>query len=140
LESNGFEGHNELFINSKTFTEVQPNMVLDLDNYSSSAHFFDYDLDGDLDMYLLNHAVHSEASLGMPVVTKLNVAINFPENDNGKFTDSSEKLEFWRRKRLWFRNRSSDFNLDGYLMFIFVTIFHEDDYYLNVAMELFLKA
>jgi hypothetical protein len=48
---NGFEGQNELFINSKTFTEVQPNMVLDLDNYSSRQHFFDYDLDGDLDMY-----------------------------------------------------------------------------------------
>jgi hypothetical protein len=31
---------------------------LDLDNYSSAAAFFDYDLDGDLDMYLLNHAVH----------------------------------------------------------------------------------
>jgi hypothetical protein len=58
-----FEGHNELFINNKNyFTESAAEYRLDLDNYSSSAAFFDYDLDGDLDMYLLNHAVHSEQS------------------------------------------------------------------------------
>jgi hypothetical protein len=35
-----------------------------------SAAFFDYDLDGDLDMYLLNHAVHSEQSFGNADVRK----------------------------------------------------------------------
>jgi hypothetical protein len=36
---NGFEGHNELFINNKnnTFTESAAEYGLDLDNYSSSA-------------------------------------------------------------------------------------------------------
>jgi hypothetical protein len=79
---NGFEGHNELFINNKnnTFTESAAEYGLDLDNYSSSAAFFDYDLDGDLDMYLLNHAVHSEQSLVMRMSEKIeatNVAINY---------------------------------------------------------------
>jgi hypothetical protein len=50
---NGFEGHNELFINNKNNTFTESCHGLDLDNYSSAA-FFDYDLDGDLDMYLLN--------------------------------------------------------------------------------------
>lgn len=38
---NGFEGHNELFINNKdnTFTESAAEYGLDLDNYSSSAAF-----------------------------------------------------------------------------------------------------
>jgi hypothetical protein len=71
LGINGFEGHNELFINNKNNTLPKAaEYGLDLDNYSSSAAFFDYDLDGDLDMYLLNHAVHSEQSFGNADVRK----------------------------------------------------------------------
>src|SRR3989337_2988167 len=33
---------------------------LDHTGYSTQAAFFDYDSDGDLDMYLLNYSVHSE--------------------------------------------------------------------------------
>jgi hypothetical protein len=67
------------FNKDNTFTESAAEYGLDLDNYSSSAAFFDYDLDGDLDMYLLNHAVHSEQSFGNADVRKIeatNVAIN----------------------------------------------------------------
>lgn len=63
---NGFYGQNELFINNgdNTFTESAAQYGLDFDTYSSSAAFLDYDLDGDLDMYLLNHAVHTQQSYG----------------------------------------------------------------------------
>jgi hypothetical protein len=93
---NGFEGHNELFINNKnnTFTESAAEYGLDLDNYSSSAAFFDYDLDGDLDMYLLNHAVHSEQSFGNADVRKdrsYECGDKLFRNDNGKFVDVSEQ-------------------------------------------------
>ncbi|MBT8311515.1 MAG: VCBS repeat-containing protein, partial [Flavobacteriaceae bacterium] len=56
----GFSGHNELYINNgnSTFTEQAYKYGLDFDTFSSSAAFLDYDLDGDLDLYLLNHAVH----------------------------------------------------------------------------------
>ena len=52
----GFEGHNELYINNKdnTFTESSAEYGLDLDNYSTSVSFFDYDLDGDLDIVTNN--------------------------------------------------------------------------------------
>jgi hypothetical protein len=38
-------------IRTNTFTESAAEYGLDLDNYSSRQHFFDYDLDGDLDIY-----------------------------------------------------------------------------------------
>jgi hypothetical protein len=68
---------------------------LDLDNYSSSAAFFDYDLDGDLDMYLLNHAVPEESLEAQRLEIKgMNVEILF-RNDNGKFIDVSEQAGIW---------------------------------------------
>ena len=66
----GFEGRksvNELFINNGpspstgqiTFTESAAEYGLDVSSFSTQAAFFDYDNDGDLDVYLLNHAFHS---------------------------------------------------------------------------------
>ena len=48
---------NLLFINQKdnTFTEEAERYGLADTSYSTQAAFFDYDRDGDLDMYLLNH-------------------------------------------------------------------------------------
>jgi hypothetical protein len=48
---------NKLFINQKNNTFVESAKVFGLDHtgYSTQAYWFDYDLDGDLDMYLANH-------------------------------------------------------------------------------------
>ncbi|MFD2101480.1 VCBS repeat-containing protein [Flagellimonas iocasae] len=50
---------NLLFINNGDKTFVEKGKEYGLDDWSNSiqATFFDYDLDGDLDMFLLNHAV-----------------------------------------------------------------------------------
>ncbi|MEZ4810703.1 MAG: FG-GAP-like repeat-containing protein [Allomuricauda sp.] len=50
---------NLLFINNGDETFVEKGEEYGLDDWSNSiqATFFDYDLDGDLDMFLLNHAV-----------------------------------------------------------------------------------
>ncbi|MBK8500837.1 MAG: VCBS repeat-containing protein [Saprospiraceae bacterium] len=50
---------NLLFINNgdQTFTESGSLYGLDSWSTSTQASFFDYDLDGDLDMYLLNHNI-----------------------------------------------------------------------------------
>ncbi|MFH0843397.1 MAG: VCBS repeat-containing protein [Bacteroidota bacterium] len=59
-------GRNQLFINqgNLTFTEVAHEYGLDFQGFSTQAAFFDYDLDGDLDMYLQNHSVHTSRSYG----------------------------------------------------------------------------
>ena len=53
------QGKNELFINNQdgTFTESAKTYGLAFEGFSTQAAFFDYDRDGDLDMYLLTHAV-----------------------------------------------------------------------------------
>lgn len=132
---NGFEGHNELFINNKnnTFTESAAEYGLDLDNYSTSVAFFDYDLDGDLDMYLLNHAVHSELSFGNANIRNnrnYECGDKLFRNDNGKFVDVSAQAGiFGGANGYGLGIAVSDFNLDGYPDIYIGNDFHEDDYY-----------
>src|SRR4030043_2008416 len=59
-------GKNQLFINQGdlTFKEEAHDYGLDFQGFSTQAAFFDYDIDGDLDMYLLNHSVHTSRSYG----------------------------------------------------------------------------
>ncbi|MGB1243597.1 MAG: FG-GAP repeat domain-containing protein, partial [Chitinophagales bacterium] len=54
----GDDQKNELFINNGdlTFTEQSADFNLDEGGYTTHAAFFDYDLDGDLDVYLLNNS------------------------------------------------------------------------------------
>jgi hypothetical protein len=61
-----FNGRNQLFINqgNLTFKEEAREYGLDFQGFSTQAAFFDYDMDGDLDMYLLNHSVHTSRSYG----------------------------------------------------------------------------
>lgn len=57
----GKEGKNKLYMNlgEGKFREAAAEFGLDFKGYSTHAVFFDYDRDGDLDMYLLNHNVKS---------------------------------------------------------------------------------
>src|SRR4030043_465899 len=61
-----YHGKNQLFINqgNLTFKEAASDYGLDFQGFSTQAAFFDYDMDGDLDMYLLNHSVHTSRSYG----------------------------------------------------------------------------
>lgn len=62
----GLKGQNELFINNGngTFTEQAAAFGLAFEGFSTQAAFLDYDNDGDLDCYLLNHSVHSVGNYG----------------------------------------------------------------------------
>jgi hypothetical protein len=55
-------GHNVLYINdgNVSFTDMTEAYGLGHTGYSTQAAFFDYDLDGDLDAYLLNSSTHEE--------------------------------------------------------------------------------
>lgn len=62
----GLEGRNELFLQQEdgTFIEAAADYGLDFAGFNTQAYWFDYDLDGDLDMYLLRHSVHNDATYG----------------------------------------------------------------------------
>lgn len=132
---NGFNGHNELYINNgdNTFTESAAKYGLDFDSYSSNAAFFDYDLDGDLDMYLLNHAVHTQNSFGrfdLRYDRLYETGDKLLRNDNGKFTDVSEEAGIFGGVNGYGLGLAiSDFNQDGYPDIYVGNDFHEDDYY-----------
>jgi len=57
---------NELYINNKdlTFTEMAADYNLADNGFTTHAAFFDYDKDGDLDVYLLNNSFVPVSSLG----------------------------------------------------------------------------
>lgn len=67
----GLEGHNQLFINQGPdergiphFEERSATFNLDQRRFGTQATFFDYDGDGDLDVYLLNSSIHQEQTYG----------------------------------------------------------------------------
>ncbi|GHA42055.1 hypothetical protein GCM10007103_24220 [Salinimicrobium marinum] len=132
---NGLRGQNELYINNgdNTFTEKAKEYNLDLQNYSSNAAFFDYDNDGDLDMYLLNHAVHTVDTYG-PAEIRNNRTYESGDkllrNDNGIFTDVSEEAGIYGGANSYGLGlATADFNNDGFTDIYVSNDFHEDDYY-----------
>tara|TARA_R110000868_G_scaffold411596_1_gene705755 strand:- start:2437 stop:5688 length:3252 start_codon:yes stop_codon:yes gene_type:complete len=132
---NGFNGHNELFINQgdATFKESAAAYGLDFESYSSSAAFLDYDLDGDLDIYLLNHAIHTQDSYGNAQIRHKRVyetGDKLLRNDNGQFVDVSEEAGIYGGVNGYGLGIAvSDFNQDGYPDLYIGNDFHEDDYY-----------
>jgi len=61
-----FNGRNQLLINNGdlTFSDMTAEYGLSFQGFSTQAAFFDYDNDGDLDMYLVNHSVHTKRAYG----------------------------------------------------------------------------
>jgi hypothetical protein len=59
--------HNELFINNGdlTFTERSAEYGVDDHGYSTHGVFFDYDKDGDLDLYVLNNSYQAIGSFNL---------------------------------------------------------------------------
>jgi len=132
---NGFRGFNELFINNgdQTFTESAAIYGLDFDTFSSSAAFLDFDLDGDLDMYVLNHAIHTQESFGK---ASLRYKRNYQtgdkllRNDGNTFTDVSEEAGIFGGVNGYGLGIAiADFNQDAYPDIFVGNDFHEDDYY-----------
>jgi hypothetical protein len=132
---NGFRGYNELYINNgdATFTESAEAYGIDFDSYSSSAAFLDYDQDGDLDIYLLNHAVHTQESFGkadLRYKRNYQTGDKLLRNDGERFTDVSEEAGiFGGINGYGLGVAVADFNQDGWPDVYVGNDFHEDDYY-----------
>jgi len=89
---------NLLFINNQdlTFTEKAEEYGIADSGYSTQGSFFDYDKDGDLDLYVLNHSTQEYAGFGQITASlknKQNKAYSdkLYRNDNGKYKDVSDE-------------------------------------------------
>ncbi|TVZ52905.1 VCBS repeat-containing protein [Dokdonia sp. Hel_I_53] len=132
---NSFTGHDELFINNGdlTFTEQAKAYGLAYQSYGTTAALLDYDQDGDLDIYQLNHAVHTQESFGRADLRNKRdpkTGDRLLRNDNGVFVDVSEEAGvFGGVNGYGLGVAVSDFNQDGWPDLFVGNDFHEDDYY-----------
>ncbi len=140
----GISGKNELYINNGdlTFSEKATEYGLDFQGFSTHASFFDYDRDGDLDMYLLNHAVHTEKSFGSASLRYLDDGLagdrlykNNSEKGEKRFTDITNEAKIYSSQLGYGLGTGiSDLNNDGWPDLYVSNDFNENDYlYLNKA-------
>ncbi|HEX4851136.1 MAG TPA: CRTAC1 family protein, partial [Puia sp.] len=111
---------------------------LDFSGFSTQALFFDYDMDGDLDMYLLNHSIHQNRTFGArdaKLVTFNPLSGDrLYRNDGGKkFTDVTQSSNIHSSVIGYGLGIvAADINLDGYPDLYVGNDFHENDYlYIN---------
>ena len=131
-------GHNVLYINNGdgTFTDRTKEYGLDFAGYSTQAVFFDYDGDGDLDMYLLNYSTHAERGPS----THPQREPRHPRsgdrlfrNDGGHFVDVSERAHIYGGVEGYGLGVvATDVNLDGCPDLYVANDFQENDFlYIN---------
>ncbi|MBT8186856.1 MAG: VCBS repeat-containing protein [Croceitalea sp.] len=143
------KGHNLLFVNQgtndegiPTFKEESVAYGLDFSGLSTQSAFFDFDLDGDLDMYLMNHSVHPNRTYGRgnqrSGFDPISGDILF-ENQNGRFYEISEEAGIFQGKSGYGLGISiSDVNEDGYPDIYIGNDFFENDYlYINQKNKTF---
>lgn len=146
MEGNNHD--NDLYINNGdlTFTERAHEFGLADTGFTTHASFFDYDKDGDLDVYILNNSNVPVSSLGyaeqrdiraqdwekVPHIFR-GVGDMLLRNDNGKFVDVSEEAGIYGSLiGFGLGVMVTDFNGDGYPDLYITNDFYERDYlYIN---------
>ena len=110
---------------------------LDYSGFSTQALFFDYDMDGDLDMFLLNHSVHQNGTFAprnefLGTYNLLSGDRIF-RNDGKVFTDVTKETGINSSAISYGLGvAAADINLDGYPDLYIGNDFHENDYlYIN---------
>lgn len=129
---------NELWINRGGFKFQNEADAYGLDDAGNStqALFFDFDRDGDLDMYLLNHHIESIHEMEFSEVKSIRhptAGDKLFRNDGGKFIDISEQAGI-KGSALGFGLSviSSDVNQDGWPDLLVTNDYIETDYlYIN---------
>ena len=145
-----FKGHNKLYINKSgnSFEEYSKQFGLDFVGFSTQAGFFDYDQDGDLDLYLLNHSVHGTDTYGS---TKLRLKEDKKAGDRlfeNRISEGHGFVDVTLAANIYSSQIGyglglgiSDLNNDGYLDIYIANDFHEDDYlYINNGDKTFMES
>ena len=131
---------NILFINNKdlTFTNKAAEYSLDDPAYSTQAAFFDYDRDGDMDCFVLNHSVQEFAGFSRMIGSykqqnNPNYSSKLYQNQNGKFVDVSAAAGMMSNVLSFgLAVAVSDFNDDGWPDLYVSNDYNENDYlYIN---------
>jgi hypothetical protein len=129
---------NQLFINqgNNKFKEEAKQYGLDDPGYSTQAVFFDYDGDGDLDMFLLNHNVKKIDNMEFARYkneTDELASNKLFRNDGGHFTDVSKKAGIVQNPLTFGLGVAiADVNNDGWPDIYVTNDYNEPDYlYIN---------
>jgi len=135
----GDDRSNELYINQKngSFKEEAHAYGLDDKGLSTQAVFFDYDNDGDLDCFVLNNSYRPSENFGydrnIRNTRDLKGGHRLYRNDNGHFTDISEKAGIYGSEIGFGQGITvGDVNNDGWEDIYVSNDFFEKDYlYIN---------
>ncbi len=146
------KGRNQLLVNQgnnpagiPTFVDKAADYGLDFSGFSTQAAFFDYDLDGDLDMYLMNHSVHQNGTFKprreFDGTTHPLAGDRLFRNDGGKYTDVTGEAGINSTAIGYGLGISiADINVDGYPDIYIGNDFHENDYlYINTGNGTFVE-
>lgn len=129
-------GANQLWINNGdgTFAERASEYGLDFEGYSTQAAFFDYNGNGRLDLFLLNHSFHNENTYGradeLRSIQDPKAGDRLFRNDGDHFTDVTEEAGIFSSALGYGLGLAiTDINLDGHPDIYVGNDFHEDDYF-----------
>lgn len=139
-----FQGKNQLLINEGNdengipqFTDRTMEYGLDLVGFATQASFFDYDRDGDLDMFMLNHSLHENGTFGTSKDLRFGyhplAGDKLLRNDNGRYIDVTRQSGIYNSAIGYGLGIVvSDVNMDGWPDIYIGNDFHENDYlYIN---------
>lgn len=141
------QGHNQLYVcqgienGVPVYREEAAKYGLDFAGFATQASFFDYDRDGDLDVFLLNHSLHQNGTFGRRVdfqgkqseLSGDRLLRNDSDEAAIQFTDvTTEAGIFSTVIGYGLGIVTGDVNLDGWPDVYIGNDFHENDYlYIN---------
>ncbi len=125
---------NLLYVNNRdgTFSEQAAAYGLDDAAYTTHATFLDYDRDGDLDVFLLNHSIRRFSNFLVEFVRMQRDSLagdKLLRNDGGYFTDVSQQAGIISNPiGFGLSVVTSDINMDGWPDLYVSNDYIEDDY------------